>query len=595
MDGALDAIYSAGMASNYQTFGKLRIDPATNPAVLDTTTWNTNDAWNQLKALNDDVLAKAASAEESKGSVEIAPGTVVHPASRCASEEGTFVLVTLSDKQDVLLHYSSAGAPSAIGEPFGRRKLSDGRTVSAIATQDETIDRYARRYLPEKVTRALGSTPRLGIGDRMSTSVFPGIWRAMQRYGFAANAIQNSLRELNMLEDVLEARAAMTNYLFSFGKIAEGHTGSTFEGLWLAGMLSALKQPGALTFGADADHIMVKRGEGGLDRAKRVATSGRHYSFFTLDVSDVLNYGAINEESAAASREYLEKLIPVAAERNAILAFHRDHKQIAGYDYDSSEEALGRLVGKYWHALEAAFELGEHVKSLKAGIPFDMELSIDENPAEVRTCDNLTKDSEVMFLLLEAQRRGLAITHIAPNFGVEKGVDYRCPGGREELEARIRRQHEMASSFGLMLDCHSGDDLSSETRKVFGRATGHQIHFKISPMLQNIYGRTLEETYPENFKVWWDDIVDYAKAQAESGAEIAKEGLREIEKLDKPSARTGFFEHFCFATVGKRDEDGQYLFRELFYSLPDDFYQEYTKRLEIYLGEVAADTLGVKS
>ncbi len=583
------------MASQSQQFGKLKINPATNPAVLDTTTWNTEEAWRQIGALDDSVLARAGKASEEPEAFEIAPGVTVHPSSRVESEEGTFVLATLPDKQDVLLHFSSAAAPATVGEPFGRKELSDGTTLSAVATRDETIDRFARRYLPNKVTRALGATPRLGIGDRMSTTVFPAIWSAMQAYGFAANAIQNSLRELNMLEDVLAAKEPKTNYLFSFGKIDEGHTGSTFEGLWLAGMMSALKKPGPLTFGADADHIMVKRGPGGLDRAKRVATSGRHYSFFTLDVSDVLDYGAISETSEAKSREYLETLIPTAAERNAILAFHRDHKKVAGYEYKATEEAIGRLVGKYWHALDAADGLGRHVQSLKEGVPFDMELSIDENPAEVKTCDNLTRDIEVMFLLLEAERRGLGITHIAPNFGVEKGVDYRCPAGREELEARVKRQYEMADSFGVMLDCHSGDDLSSETRKVFGRATGHRIHFKISPMLQNIYGRTLEDTYPEKFKIWWDDIVEYAKAQAESGAEIAIEGLKEIEKLDKPSARTGFFEHFCFATVGKRGDDGQYLFRELFYTLPDDFYEEYTRRLTAYLGEVAADTLGVKA
>jgi hypothetical protein len=588
-------LYSASMASQSYKFGQLKINPATNPAVLDTTTWNTEEAWKQIDALHGDDLIRAGRAEEEAQAFEIAAGVTIHPSSRVQSEEGTFVLATLPDKQDVLLHFASAAAPATVGEPIGRKELSDGTTLSAVATRNETIDRFARRYLPEKVTRALGATPRLGIGDRMSTTVFPAIWNAMQDYGFAANAIQNSLRELNMLEDLVAGKQPHTNYLFSFGKIDEGHTGSTFEGLWLAGMMSALKKPGPLTFGADADHIMVKRGPGGLERAKRVATSGRHYSFFTLDVSDVLDYGAINETSEAKSREYLETLIPTAAERNAVLAFHRDHKEVAGYEYEATEEALGRLVGKYWPALDAADGLGRHVASLKEGVPFDMELSIDENPAEVKTCDNLTKDIEVMFLLLEAERRELGITHIAPNFGVEKGVDYRCPAGREELEARVKRQYEMADSFGVMLDCHSGDDLSSETRKVFGRATGHRIHFKISPMLQNIYGRTLEDTYPEKFKIWWDDTVEYAKAQAESGAEIAIEGLKEIEKLGKPSARTGFFEHFCFATVGKRDREGQYLYRELFYTLPDDFYDEYTKRLTVYLGEVAADTLGVKA
>ncbi len=63
----------------------------------------------------------------------------------------------------------------------------------------------------------------------------------MTKYDFAANGIQNSLRELNLLDDVLAGKPPHTNYLFSFGSIDEGHTGSTFEGLWVAGVLSALK------------------------------------------------------------------------------------------------------------------------------------------------------------------------------------------------------------------------------------------------------------------------------------------------------------------------------------------------------------------
>ncbi len=89
------------------------------------------------------------------------------------------------------------------------------------------LDQYCRRIHPQKGPQALGATPRLGIGTRMSTAVWPGIWRAMTKYDFAANAIQNSLRELNLLDDVLAGKPPHTNYLFSFGSIDEGHTGST--------------------------------------------------------------------------------------------------------------------------------------------------------------------------------------------------------------------------------------------------------------------------------------------------------------------------------------------------------------------------------
>jgi len=37
--------------------------------------------------------------------------------------------------------------------------------------------------------RLAGATPRLGVGTRMTNSVWPGIFQAMNRRGFAANAI----------------------------------------------------------------------------------------------------------------------------------------------------------------------------------------------------------------------------------------------------------------------------------------------------------------------------------------------------------------------------------------------------------------------
>ena len=97
------------------------------------------------------------------------------------------------------------------------------------------IDRYFRTLAPDRGPRALGPVPRLGVGTRMTTAVWPAIWTAMARRGFAANAIQNSVRELNFLVTLLEARPAEKNIAFGFGAIETGYTGSSFEGLWVAG------------------------------------------------------------------------------------------------------------------------------------------------------------------------------------------------------------------------------------------------------------------------------------------------------------------------------------------------------------------------
>ncbi len=571
--------------------GKLEINPVKNPAVLDTGTWDPEGAWNIFQSIDNSYWQSVQDALGVRRSLPEHESCTLYSGSYARYHDNDFFLAELKDGQQVFIEIGKRGNKSLPGQAIGIKPLKNDKQIAMYKTDATVVDQFCRIINPDKGPKALGATPRLGIGVRMSSSVWPGIWSAMEKYAFAANAIQNSLRELNMLEDLLEGKPAHTNYLFSFGNIDEGHTGSTFEGLWVYGVLSALKSETRPVYGADADHIMVKRGPEGLSRAKRIIDSARYYTFFTLDVSDILNYRAMNEPSATPAEAYLNENIDDSSERNAVFAYHRQASRIGGQNYNPDKATLGRLVGKYWTALNAVQELYEYLRKLKDEVPFDLELSIDESPPEVRTCESLTKDVELMFLLLEIQRRQLPITHIAPNFGVEKGVDYRCPGGLDELETRVRRLYQMASEYGLMLDCHSGDDLKSPTRKVFGRVTDGNIHFKISPSLQVIFGEILHALYPEGFQFWWDDTLSYARRGAESGAHFAAECIRDYETSSnpEPSPHCSVFEHFNFATVGKRNPNGQFIFREKFYDLPSDFYREYAKRVEQHLGEVAED------
>jgi hypothetical protein len=251
---------------------------------------------------------------------------------------------------------------------------------------------------------------------------------------------------------------------------------------------------------------------------------------------------------------------------------------------------MGRLVGKYWQAMEASEALAAFIRGLKGGRPFDLELAIDERPPEVATCDCITSDEELAFVLLEARRRGLPLTHVAPNFGVEKGVDYRCPGGLPELEDRIGRQHRMSEECGVLMDFHSGDDLSQVTRRAIGRATRGRNHFKIAPEPQLLFGKTVHDLLPDLFQEWWEDSREYARREAAVGSGFAASCLCEQEAAGAPPSHLDpIFHNFGFAYVGKRDANGQYVNRERLYGLPASFYQEYQARLELYLCGLAQD------
>jgi hypothetical protein len=543
-------------------FGQLEIDPAVNPAVLDSATWDPERArgivgsvkpshWRLIrKALGDgrDVLLL-------RGSCQIYAGSFVQHDGR------SYCLARLSDGQHVFIGIGAQGNAGCLADPLHVTSLDDGLIITIHGADAATVRRYVRMLRPDKGPRAMGAVPRLGIGTRMSTSVWPGVWLAMDEGQFAANAIQNSVRELNLLEDVLAGRRPRSNYLYGFGTLEEGHTGSTFEGLWVAGVIEALKTDTHPEYGADADHITIRRGPGGLERAKRVIDAARDYTFFTLDVSDIIDYGA----------QTLQCSSPAPGG-------------------DPSRGRLGYIDRKYQAALDVVEELSSHIESVKGKAPFDLELSIDECPPGMAASACLTTEAELTFLVQELRRRGIPVTHVAPNVGIVKGQDYDA-AGLVELEERLKRLHAIAVDCGVMLDIHSGDDLSAAARQAIGRATEGRNHFKVSPSLQVIFGQVLWERDRERFRLWWDDTLAYARREAVAGSAFAERCLCEYESSGDlaPSPHHAVFHHYNFASVGRRDEHGWFINRHMFYSLPAEFYRQYADRIKQFLCDVAAD------
>jgi hypothetical protein len=567
-------------------FNMLDINPAHNPAVLDTATWDRTAAWAYVQVADEQFWHTLES-----GDARSNGGIHPYPASFAQHGATRYGLAGLPDGQDAFLRIGPAGEDGLLGEPVGVRRLAGGDEEVMYPADAAVIDRFVRLLKPAAGPRALGAVPRLGIGTRMTTAVWPAIWQGMRQTHCATNAIQNSVRELNLLETLLAGLPPETNTAFGFGTIETGYTGSTFEGLWAAGVLDALKAGVSLPYGADADHIQVKRGPQGLARAKRLLDAARYYSFYTLDVSDVLDYAALDETSAAGAEDRLAAAIRDPGERADVVAYHLDAHTFGGYDYRPDRAALGRLVGKYWTALEAVGALHRYLVGFKDGVPFDLELSIDEHPNEIPAFDCLTSEAELSFVLLEAQRRGIPLTHVAPNFGVEKGTDYRCPDGLPGLAARTRALSQIAEAFGVMPDFHSGDDLSAATRHVIGQATNGRNHFKVSPMLQLLFGEVLADYHPDLFRRWWTDALAYAKRAAAGGSAFAADCLHQDEASGSltPSAHGQVFHHFSFAFVGRRDAEGAFLHREEFYTLTPAFYRAYEERIVRYLVELAED------
>ena len=571
-------------ANSKMKFDKIKMNPAKNPAVLDTGTWEPERAWAALSAVDESYFKSVRTAVRQNSRLPADKHCAVYAGSVAEYQTSIFILAELDDGQHVFVELAAQDADVTLGEPIGIRTIEDGSRLAAYRTDAAAIDRYVSSIRPDKGPKALGAMPRLGVGSRMTTAAWPGVWRAMNKCNLCANPIQNSVREVNLLDDVLVGRPPRLNYMANFGRVPEGHTGSTFEGLWVAGVLEALKSDSSPEFGADADHITVRRGDDNIDRAMRVIEAARHYTFFTLDVSDLLDYGAMNVTSQASAQDYIANHIRQSKQQNEVVAYHTHQSQL-------DKATVGRLVGKYWPALDAVEQLSDHISAVRNGAPFDLELSIDETPAGIDAFTCLTSETELTFLAAEIQRRQMRVTHIAPNFGVEKELDYRGPDGLGGLEKRIRGLQDVSRQFGIMLDCHSGDDLKPATRRTIGRATQGCIHFKVSPALQIIFAETMNDVVPERFGFWWDDTFDYARREAAAGSDFAAECLRKYEAGDdrRPSPKHAVFHYYNFASVGKRNRQGQFVHREKFYDLGADLYDEYQRRICSYLCEVAAD------
>ncbi|MDO8303756.1 MAG: tagaturonate epimerase family protein [Sedimentisphaerales bacterium] len=572
-------------------FDKLNINPARNPAVLDTMTWDADTATQILKKIPYDYFGQLWTAVQNQKPLPVCPGLQPYSGSLSRKEKSVFLLAELSDGQRIFIEFLGHDQKPTLGIPLVSLPFSEKVVVAAYKTDAAIINSFFRNVNSGKGSRALGTTPRLGIGVRMTTSCWPAILHAMEQKGFCANIIQNSVRELNFLSNLREGRPADKNYACGFGTIETGYTGSTFEGLWVSGVLDALKYPATIAYGADADHLQVKRGAEGLKRAKQYLDSCRYYSFYTLDMADILGFAALQEPSDAAASALAENKLGGQKSRQEILSYHKKPCIINGSTYTVSEQMIDRLIGKYWDSLEVLGTLNSYLKHIKNGESYDIEFTVDEHPPEVAAFDCLTSEEEYLFVLREIQRRSLPVTHVAPNFGIEKGFDYRCPDGLAGLEKRISRLYHIAEAFNVMVDFHSADDLTSPVRKVIKKATGGRHHYKISPMLQIIFAGVVQDFYPELFREWWDDAVGYARREAAAGAAFAQQCLDALEASgDKtPSYKQMVFHHFSFAFVGKRDANGQFLHRERFYGLSQDFYAEYQKKLCTYLCGLAEE------
>lgn len=522
------------------------LDPAANPAVLDTCTWDPAAAMGHCSQMSE-FLTECAMAIGTAHCLNcirgVLIGTQASEMSAAVKDRTGYFVMTLPDGQKVFVAVAASAVNAGV-ETIGT--LTNGK-VAIIPVNTQTVRWYVTQIAPHLGPRASGATPRIGIGNRQTVTVWPGVIRALRTIGGPAETMQNSAyRELAPMDMILSPPGAEVTYLPGHGSLNIGHTGSSIEGFWLAGVVSHIENGVTEPYGADLDHVPVKSGDrAGMDRAKYLIDCGRHYTFFTLDTSALFDFSAAD------------------------------------------------LSARYDKAIEAGVELNDYLKQIKGSEPFDYEFSLDEGPS-------ITEPEELRYVLDRLTKEGVRVHFIAPNVGFEKRLDYRKPDGLPGLEARVRQMAAIAADYGALLDFHSGSDKKPQTYQAISRAADGQLKLKVSGKLQLILAEVLADLDPAFFKDWWDYTLVSAQAEAEGGSEVAREFVTMVENRRaaegsnfRPSPHDRFFTDFSFGMVGAKDASGSFLRRDRFYSLAPQVQEEYSNRVEDYLVKLAED-LGVR-
>lgn len=333
-------------------------------------------------------------------------------------------------------------APVAPAEFTGAAQpvVVDGRDFVLTVAPTSTANAAAlRKNLPFLVARTLGLAKSAGCGDRLGLAT-PGHLRAIRRSTMAPIVTQQSIRE--------NERTGRTPQ-----EVMDDAMWGVFQEGWRDG------------FGADADHL---KNTADIDSC---AAAG--YTFFTIDpgahvdnAADSDSIPQLEAKSAALPWDALESSPADTQNRLADCPIN-----LGDFSLTISREDLLRATVKYGKAIAHTVKMYRHLLAVKAGQPFELEMSVDET-------DSVTSLAEHVYIVHELKRLGVKWVSLAPRYvgSFEKGVDY--IGDPAEFEASFARHVAVAKTYGpYKLSLHSGSDKFS-VYPIVAKLAGDWVHLK---------------------------------------------------------------------------------------------------------------------
>ncbi|MGQ9682502.1 MAG: tagaturonate epimerase family protein [Anaerolineae bacterium] len=424
----------------------------------------------------------------------------VFESSRIVVQSIALCTARSSEGDQILASHPGASAPPDLGLVGGR---TQGQDTIYPANYDNMLV-WERRLAPARRLLALNSAgypSGFGAGNRLVVATgdcahladlttmagWDGIHAASQRSAVPFWYIQQSI-----VRELIPEGVDPKDYP------GIGHTGGYGPREFLRAGLFAFASRGGYAaggrpIGADADHaIVVGHDEESLHASlafnKLAMAESRDYTKFTVDNSHLFGFPVAL--SAAEERRVRQAF----GGRSFTIANILPNQPSLHFSY-VQDEAL-RLARKYWQACSVHRELYEHALAIRAGQPFDYELSLDETP-------DITPPRDLLFyLVLLHDVMGLpprAVASAGPNIGFIKRHDYEGDLQRD-LWPQVNACASILQNFGAMLSVHSADGVRAATGKgagvdaVLASATGGRAELKVADVYQEVLWQVLADS-----------------------------------------------------------------------------------------------------
>ena len=331
-------------------------------------------------------------------------------------------------------------------------------------------------------------------------------------------------------------------------------------------------------YGADADHL------NSVQEVKSALDAG--VSMITLDLSEKINRGALEESKERIERKFREEIDEGDAEVLLHLFLNKEFL-FAGphgkFSIRFNEESVRRNSLLFYRALGFAEEVYELIRSRTGNRPLvDLEICLEGIPL-------LTSPENHLFFALELSHRGVHIQFLAPRFigAFEKGIDH--SHGREAFCTQFYRHVLIAQDYGnYKISIHSDSDKFSLLSDI-GKLSEGFLHLKTSGTSWLEATRLIALTSPSLYK----QMHQFALSIASEASRVYRmrtdlTGTPQLEDLPDQKLPTlldhdGIRQllHISYGhLLNAKNEAGTSLFRDQLYHTLTQFEEDYWSLVE---------------